>query len=60
MGYFRGLVLNLFSDLFLSDVSQFAPLQRPEQFNAAMLGFVRKILPIEAGDKASAVDAHSL
>jgi pimeloyl-ACP methyl ester carboxylesterase len=29
----------------LSDVSHFAPLQRPEQFNAAMLDFVGRVLP---------------
>ncbi|MCU1248814.1 MAG: alpha/beta hydrolase [Edaphobacter sp.] len=30
--------------LLLKDVSHFAPLQRPEQFNAAMLTFVGKVL----------------
>jgi pimeloyl-ACP methyl ester carboxylesterase len=34
--------------IFLNDVSHFAPLQRPEKFNAAMLEFVGKILPKEA------------
>ncbi len=29
----------------LHDVSHFAPLQRPEQFNIAILAFLRKILP---------------
>jgi pimeloyl-ACP methyl ester carboxylesterase len=29
----------------LSDVSHFAPLQRPEQFNAVMLEFLGKVLP---------------
>jgi pimeloyl-ACP methyl ester carboxylesterase len=29
----------------LSGVSHFAPLQRPEQFNAAMLAFVGRVLP---------------
>jgi pimeloyl-ACP methyl ester carboxylesterase len=29
----------------LSEVSHFAPLQRPEQFNTAMLEFVGKVLP---------------
>jgi pimeloyl-ACP methyl ester carboxylesterase len=29
----------------LSEVSHFAPLQRPEQFNTAMLAFVGKVLP---------------
>jgi len=29
----------------LNDVSHFAPLQRPEQFNTAMLAFLRKTLP---------------
>jgi pimeloyl-ACP methyl ester carboxylesterase len=33
-------------DLFiLNGVSHFAPLQRPEQFNTAMLAFVGKVLP---------------
>ena len=31
--------------IFLPDVSHFAPLQRPELFNAAMLGFLHKALP---------------
>lgn len=31
--------------VYLPDVSHFAPLQRPEQFNAAMLAFLRKVLP---------------
>lgn len=31
--------------LVLNGVSHFAPLQRPEQFNAAMLAFVRNVLP---------------
>ncbi len=29
----------------LAGVSHFAPLQRPEQFNVAMLGFLGKVLP---------------
>jgi pimeloyl-ACP methyl ester carboxylesterase len=29
----------------LSGVSHFAPLQRPEQFNTAMLAFLSKVLP---------------
>jgi pimeloyl-ACP methyl ester carboxylesterase len=32
----------------LNAVSHFAPLQRPEQFNAAMLAFVGKVLPSSA------------
>lgn len=31
--------------IFLPDVSHFAPLQRPEQFNRAMLAFVGQVLP---------------
>lgn len=31
--------------IFLPDVSHFAPLQRPEQFNNAMLAFVGQVLP---------------
>jgi pimeloyl-ACP methyl ester carboxylesterase len=31
--------------VYLSGVSHFAPLQRPEQFNAAMLEFLGKVLP---------------
>jgi len=30
--------------ILLNGVSHFAPLQRPEQFNAAMLSFVGKVL----------------
>jgi pimeloyl-ACP methyl ester carboxylesterase len=30
--------------LFLSDVSHFAPLQRPEKFNTAILDFLQKVL----------------
>ncbi len=30
--------------IFLPGVSHFAPLQRPDQFNAAMLAFVNKVL----------------
>jgi pimeloyl-ACP methyl ester carboxylesterase len=33
----------------LKRVSHFAPLQRPEQFNAAMLKFVSEVLPIKEG-----------
>jgi pimeloyl-ACP methyl ester carboxylesterase len=36
----------------LNAVSHFAPLQRPEQFNAAMLEFAVKILPREGGKVA--------
>ena len=36
----------------LNTVSHFAPLQRPRQFNAAMLEFVAKVLPIEVSDGA--------
>jgi len=31
--------------IYLSGVSHFAPLQRPEQFNTAMLAFLGKVLP---------------
>jgi pimeloyl-ACP methyl ester carboxylesterase len=31
--------------IFLPDVSHFAPLQRPEQFNRTMLSFLSKVLP---------------
>ncbi len=31
--------------IYLPGVSHFAPLQRPEQFNTAMLGFLSKVLP---------------
>jgi len=31
--------------IYLPGVSHFAPLQRPEQFNSAMLAFLRKVLP---------------
>jgi pimeloyl-ACP methyl ester carboxylesterase len=31
--------------VFLPDVSHFAPLQRPDQFNSAILAFLRKVLP---------------
>jgi len=40
--------------ILLNDVSHFAPLQRPEQFNAAILEFVAKVLPKEAGNGPSA------
>jgi pimeloyl-ACP methyl ester carboxylesterase len=36
--------------ILLEGVSHFAPLQRPEQFNAAVLGFVGRVLPKEAVD----------
>jgi pimeloyl-ACP methyl ester carboxylesterase len=39
--------------ILLNDVSHFAPLQRPEQFNAAILEFVAKVLPREAGNGPS-------
>ncbi|HSU30385.1 MAG TPA: alpha/beta hydrolase [Bryobacteraceae bacterium] len=35
--------------IVLDGVSHFAPLQRPEQFNTAMLQFAGKVLPREAG-----------
>jgi pimeloyl-ACP methyl ester carboxylesterase len=38
--------------IVLSEVSHFAPLQRPEQFNTAMLEFVGKILPGRGTDGA--------
>ena len=31
--------------MFLPDVSHFAPLQRPEPFNTAIISFLRKVLP---------------
>jgi pimeloyl-ACP methyl ester carboxylesterase len=31
--------------VYLLGVSHFAPLQRPEEFNKAMLAFLRKVLP---------------
>ncbi|HEY4765905.1 MAG TPA: alpha/beta hydrolase [Candidatus Sulfotelmatobacter sp.] len=37
----------------LNGVSHFAPLQRPRQFNAAILEFVAKVLPREGGNGAS-------
>jgi pimeloyl-ACP methyl ester carboxylesterase len=39
--------------VLLNGVSHFAPLQRPEQFNAAILEFVAKVLPREDGNDAS-------
>ena len=36
--------------IILNDVTHFAPLQRPEQFNTAMLEFVSKVLPGRAAD----------
>jgi pimeloyl-ACP methyl ester carboxylesterase len=36
----------------LDAVSHFAPLQRPEQFNTALLEFVSKVLPREGGNGA--------
>jgi pimeloyl-ACP methyl ester carboxylesterase len=38
--------------MVLNDVSHFAPLQRPEQFNAAILEFAGKVLPREGGKVA--------
>jgi pimeloyl-ACP methyl ester carboxylesterase len=38
--------------LLLKEVSHFAPLQRPELFNTAMLQFVEKVLPLEGGQGA--------
>jgi pimeloyl-ACP methyl ester carboxylesterase len=35
--------------IILKSVSHFAPLQRPEQFNAVLLKFVSKVLPIREG-----------
>jgi pimeloyl-ACP methyl ester carboxylesterase len=35
--------------ILLNGVSHFAPLQRPELFNAAMLKFIYKVLPIKEG-----------
>jgi pimeloyl-ACP methyl ester carboxylesterase len=40
--------------IVLNDVSHFAPLQRPEQFNAAILEFAGKVLPRESGKKTHA------
>ena len=37
------------SFILLHGVSHFAPLQRPEQFNMAMLEFVDEVLPAAAG-----------
>ncbi len=37
----------------LNGVSHFVPLQRPDQFNAAILEFVARVLPIEVSDDAS-------
>jgi pimeloyl-ACP methyl ester carboxylesterase len=34
----------------LNGVSHFAPLQRPRQFDAAVLEFVAKVLPKEGGN----------
>jgi pimeloyl-ACP methyl ester carboxylesterase len=39
--------------ILLDGVSHFAPLQRPEQFNAAMLKFVGRVLPGEGGNGAA-------
>ena len=39
--------------VLLNGVSHFAPLQRPEQFNAAVLDFVAKVLPVEISDGRS-------
>jgi pimeloyl-ACP methyl ester carboxylesterase len=39
--------------IILKDVSHFAPLQRPEQFNTAMIEFISKILP-RSGREGSA------
>jgi pimeloyl-ACP methyl ester carboxylesterase len=39
--------------IFLKDMSHFAPLQRPRQFNAAVLKFVAKVLPREGDNGAS-------
>ena len=38
--------------VLLSGVTHFAPLQRPDQFNAAVLEFVAKVLPREGSDGA--------
>ena len=39
--------------ILLDGVTHFAPLQRPEQFNAAMLKFVGRVLPGEGGNGAA-------
>jgi pimeloyl-ACP methyl ester carboxylesterase len=39
--------------IVLKNVSHFAPLQRPEQFNTAMLEFVGKVLPGKEGNSAA-------
>jgi pimeloyl-ACP methyl ester carboxylesterase len=39
--------------IVLNGVSHFAPLQRPEQFNAAMLEFLGKVLPKEGGNRGA-------
>jgi pimeloyl-ACP methyl ester carboxylesterase len=39
--------------IVLDGVSHFAPLQRPSQFNAAILEFVGKVLPKEDGNRGS-------
>jgi pimeloyl-ACP methyl ester carboxylesterase len=39
--------------VLLNGVSHFAPLQRPGQFNAAILEFVAKVLPREDSNDAS-------
>jgi len=31
--------------VYLTEVSHFAPLQRPEQFNSALLTFLDKVMP---------------
>jgi pimeloyl-ACP methyl ester carboxylesterase len=36
----------------LNSVSHFAPLQRPKQFNTAVLEFVGKVLPRKVGNGA--------
>jgi pimeloyl-ACP methyl ester carboxylesterase len=41
--------------LLLDGVSHFAPLQRPEQFNMAMLEFVRKVLPMNLRTRGTSV-----
>jgi len=39
--------------ILLDGVTHFAPLQRPEKFNAAMLTFVGRVLPGESGNGAA-------
>jgi pimeloyl-ACP methyl ester carboxylesterase len=45
--------------VLLRGVSHFAPLQRPEPFNAAILRFVATVLPREGGDTCAKRREHS-